>query len=522
MTKFAERAGVAFMALMLGYGLFTVSTLSIKSLTDTNKAATASSAETSASTPPQAAATDSGSEAGASPGSADVPALQQSASGTVAVAAEMTVPDPRAGQTVFAKCKACHATEAGKNGVGPSLHGVVNRPVASLAGYKYSDALASRSAESWTPQLLDQYLANVKGTMPGTKMAFAGLPKPGDRMDVIAYLAQQSDTPLPPEALGFTTGSATVAASNQQTAGDAAATETTDDPAAGAEDPLITEAAVTYVDPPPPTAEEQAREAAAVEALKASLARLDYQRASHHALHNKPFVDTASDGECLVCHKEVLETQVRETSPAGVSAQQSLAWYQMIATYDGAQMTFHQRHAVSPFAQSVMNLKCTFCHQGNDLREESPTFTVPQADMTSNNGGVPFTLRKMVNPSETCLLCHGAMPDPVNIMGLPGPWHEARKDLETPDAPNGCLTCHADLFRTNRHKVTYLNAGTIEDLAKESSDVCYGCHGGRAWFRVAYPYARNPWPGMDPAVPDWAKNRKTNSDPRYTIKTPAQ
>ena len=33
--------------------------------------------------------------------------------------------------------------------------------------------------------------------MPGTKMGFAGLKKPEDRADVIAWLRQQSDNPLP-------------------------------------------------------------------------------------------------------------------------------------------------------------------------------------------------------------------------------------------------------------------------------------------------------------------------------------
>ena len=150
-------------------------------------------------------------------------------------------------------------------------------------------------------------------------------------------------------------------------------------------------------------------------------------------------------------------------------------------------------------------------------------FNVAEADMTANNGREPFTNRKVVNPSETCLLCHGTMPGPVNIMGLPGPWPEARKDLESAEAPNGCLTCHAELFRTNRHKVTYLNAATIENLATESSDVCYGCHGGRAWYMTSYPYPRHAWPDMHAtAVPDWAKDRKTESDPRYAIPTSAQ
>jgi hypothetical protein len=256
---------------------------------------------------------------------------------------------------------------------------------------------------------------------------------------------------------------------------------------------------------------------AAVAALRASLPGLDYQRAVYHPLHFKPAIDTATDGECLVCHREVLDARVRAASPAGVRADQSLAWYQTVATYDGEQMTFHQRHLTSAYAKAVMNLKCNFCHQGNDPREESPLMTVAARDLRSNNGHEPFTHRKMVNPSETCLRCHGAFPDPVAIMNLPGPWTTSRAMMESPEQPNGCLLCHAAAFRTNRHRVSYLNAAAIEELATESSDVCYGCHGGRAWYRNSYPFPRHAWPAMSPEVPAWAKQRPVRSDPRYAL-----
>ena len=40
----------------------------------------------------------------------------------------------------------------------------------------------------WTPEELFAFLANPKKDVPGTKMSFAGLPKPEDRANVIAYL----------------------------------------------------------------------------------------------------------------------------------------------------------------------------------------------------------------------------------------------------------------------------------------------------------------------------------------------
>ena len=101
-------------------------------------------------------------------------------------------------------------------------------------------------------------------------------------------------------------------------------------------------------------------------------------------------------------------------------------------------------------------------------------------------------------------------------MGL-DPWVQVREGLESPETPNGCLTCHAEQFRTVRHQVSYLNADAIEKLAKTSADVCYSCHGGRSWYRTSYPYPRHPWPGMDAAVPDWAKDRPAESDAKYRL-----
>ena len=47
---------------------------------------------------------------------------------------------------------------------------------------------------NWTPEMLDQYLLNPRKMVPGTKMAFPGLPKEKDRADVIAYLQQAAGT----------------------------------------------------------------------------------------------------------------------------------------------------------------------------------------------------------------------------------------------------------------------------------------------------------------------------------------
>jgi len=244
---------------------------------------------------------------------------------------------------------------------------------------------------------------------------------------------------------------------------------------------------------------------------------LNYGAAVWHKFHFRPTIDKVKDKQCLSCHRDVLERKPRKKSPAGVDASKAIAWYQALSTYSGEQENFHWRHIASPFAKKVMNLSCTFCHRGHDPREEAPGSSATAAPQGKPAG---FTLRKTVDPSKTCLRCHGSFPK--KIMQLPGPWHEVRPTMESEEAKNGCLTCHQETFRTNRHKVTYLNGAKIEELAKENSDVCFGCHGGRAWYRNSYPYPRTPWPDMDKEVPEWAKNRPTQSDERFRIKAKAE
>lgn len=231
----------------------------------------------------------------------------------------------------------------------------------------------------------------------------------------------------------------------------------------------------------------------------------DYLRAVYHPLHFKPAAATATDEQCLACHREVLDDKVRPASPAGVQAATAKAWYQQLATYVGDQDTFHRRHLVTPLAKELMNLRCNTCHEGLDPREEAQgsSATTPGQEDTA------FTLRKQVNPETTCLKCHGQMPA-NEVMGLPAPWTEVKDSFQ-----NNCLTCHAAI-RTVRHQVNYLNAAAIEDAAaKQGGDVCYGCHGGRAWYRIAYPYPRHAWPNMPPETPAWAKDRPIQSEARF-------
>jgi cytochrome c len=95
--------------------------------------------------------------------------------------------DAANGEKIFAKCKACHTVEAGKNKVGPSLAGVVGRKSGMAEGFNYSDAMKNAGL-TWDEATLNTYLTSPKKLVSGTKMAFPGLPNEQDRLDVIAYL----------------------------------------------------------------------------------------------------------------------------------------------------------------------------------------------------------------------------------------------------------------------------------------------------------------------------------------------
>ena len=101
--------------------------------------------------------------------------------------------DAAAGEKVFRKCKACHATEEGVNKVGPTLYNIIGATPGKVEGYRYSKGMEAFGADHvWDEETLNAYLEKPRDVVEGTKMAFAGLAKPEDRADVIAYLKQFS------------------------------------------------------------------------------------------------------------------------------------------------------------------------------------------------------------------------------------------------------------------------------------------------------------------------------------------
>lgn len=96
--------------------------------------------------------------------------------------------DAEKGAKAWSKCKACHKLEDGANGTGPHLYDLVDRPIAAIDGFKYSDALAALSDKAWTAEELNAWLENPKAYAPGNKMTFKGFKKETDRANLIAYL----------------------------------------------------------------------------------------------------------------------------------------------------------------------------------------------------------------------------------------------------------------------------------------------------------------------------------------------
>ncbi|WFR94240.1 cytochrome c family protein [Rhizobium tumorigenes] len=98
--------------------------------------------------------------------------------------------DPKLGAGVFKKCAACHTATEPVNKVGPSLMGVVGRPVASVATYSYSAAMKTFGADGkvWDEALLHKYLSSPQAVVKGTRMSFAGVKSDSDLDNLIAYL----------------------------------------------------------------------------------------------------------------------------------------------------------------------------------------------------------------------------------------------------------------------------------------------------------------------------------------------
>ena len=98
--------------------------------------------------------------------------------------------NPVKGADVYAEeCGDCHSVTPGKHKKGPSLSGVVGRPVGSVADYAgYSEAMKQLGG-TWTVERIDAYITQPRKLVPGGKMKYDGLTDAQARADLIAYLS---------------------------------------------------------------------------------------------------------------------------------------------------------------------------------------------------------------------------------------------------------------------------------------------------------------------------------------------
>lgn len=127
----------------------------------------------------------------ASAGSADVAPVE------IKIGQLMAAASVEAGAALAKKCATCHSFDkGGANKVGPNMYGIVGAKKAHLDTYAYSEALKTAGG-TWDYDSLYHFINAPKKLIKGTKMSFAGLGKPEDVANVIAYLRSLSDSPVP-------------------------------------------------------------------------------------------------------------------------------------------------------------------------------------------------------------------------------------------------------------------------------------------------------------------------------------
>ena len=277
--------------------------------------------------------------------------------------------DPGAGQAITRQCTACHSfEEGGPNQVGPYLWDVVDRDIASVDGFGYSDALQEKEGD-WTFQALDGFLANPRGWAPGTTMSYAGLRSPQDRANLIAYMREQSNDPVPlPEPEEVDAPPAAIEP------GDPEIADPVDEPVAGEEDEAAVEAA-------PPAAVEETEETTAVP-------EVDEER----VVEAPEAVETPADAAEVVEEAPTAEAEipaVTEAEPAPEPTEEAVEVAEETANGDQANGMIAMVAAADPAAGERNFRQCAACHtvdQGGANRVGPNLWDVFGADVGHHEG----------------------------------------------------------------------------------------------------------------------------------------
>lgn len=112
--------------------------------------------------------------------------------GGLAVAAD-DFHDGSRGAEVYRACAICHSLKPGDHSrAGPSLHGIFDRPIASVPGYAFSPALSALGIV-WTPQTVaDLFEVGPDIYTPGSRMPDQRVADPADRQALVEFLERAS------------------------------------------------------------------------------------------------------------------------------------------------------------------------------------------------------------------------------------------------------------------------------------------------------------------------------------------
>ncbi|SNB67042.1 cytochrome c [Arboricoccus pini] len=123
---------------------------------------------------------------------------ESAAQSLVPIAQRLAAADAGKGAATAKVCLSCHTFDEGApNKIGPNLYDTVGEEIGKgKASYPFSPALSGHGGK-WDYENLDRFLTSPKEFAPGTKMSFAGLSKPDQRANVIAFLRSLSADPVP-------------------------------------------------------------------------------------------------------------------------------------------------------------------------------------------------------------------------------------------------------------------------------------------------------------------------------------
>ena len=123
---------------------------------------------------------------------------------TILVAAFLTFPfgayfafgegNSARGQRIFGACAACHSLRPDQNMTGPSLADLWGRKAGSLPSFnRYSSALKSANV-TWNDKTLDEWIKDPQHLVPGNEMTFVGIKDDRQRVDLLAFLKQATQS----------------------------------------------------------------------------------------------------------------------------------------------------------------------------------------------------------------------------------------------------------------------------------------------------------------------------------------